>query len=95
MLLQAGLSGKWSTCMLSQPLLCIAAGWAVYDKLKLRRRKGEKWTESSELTLGKDAPSTLSENGLLQIDLTCRVQLKSWLQQLQLSVRFGSSSCQQ
>ena len=83
------------TCMLSQPLLCVAAGWAVYDKLKLRRRKGEKWTESSELTLGKVAPSILSGNGLLQIDLTCRVQLQSWLQQLQLSINFGSSSCQQ
>ena len=37
-------------------MLCVAAGWAVYDKLKLRRRRGEKWTQSSELTLGKDAP---------------------------------------
>ncbi len=69
---------------LSGALLCVAAGWAVYDKLKLRRRRGEKWTQSSELTLGDAPPVVLSGMGPLQTDLICRVQPHSAMQQLQL-----------
>eukprot|EP00891_Asterochloris_glomerata_P005063 jgi/Astpho2/5063/fgenesh1_pm.00071_%23_10_t len=42
-------------------MLIYIIGWAVYDKLKLRRRRGEKWTQSSELTLGELLKKRASE----------------------------------
>ena len=79
-----------ATCKLSESLLCAAAGWAVYDKLKLRRRKGEKWTQSSELTLGKDAPSDL-----IWCRLTCSAvsSLRVTCSSSSSGVNFGRGSC--